>query len=58
LLNLFQLIFSPELVDLPVETRLEKIVKQMTVVRSETSALSSKDETSTPYDDIGNILQL
>ncbi|CAO3692373.1 unnamed protein product [Umbelopsis ramanniana] len=47
-----------ELVDLPVETRLEKIVKQMTVVRSETSALSSKDETSTPYDDIGNILQL
>ncbi|KAI9288947.1 CTLH/CRA C-terminal to lish motif domain-containing protein [Umbelopsis sp. AD052] len=47
-----------ELVDLPVETRLEKIVKQMTVVRSETSALSSKDETSIPYDDIGNILQL
>ncbi|KAH8554084.1 CTLH/CRA C-terminal to lish motif domain-containing protein [Umbelopsis sp. PMI_123] len=47
-----------ELVDLPVETRLERIVKQMTVVRSEISALSSKDETSTPYDDIGNILQL
>ncbi|KAG2180554.1 hypothetical protein INT44_003558 [Umbelopsis vinacea] len=59
LLILFQCFFFPtELVDLPVETRLEKIVKQMTVVRSETSALSSKDETSIPYDDIGNILQL
>jgi len=46
------------LVNLPVETRLAKIVRQMTVVRAEISALSAKDEAPTPYDDIGNILQL
>lgn len=55
--NLYSL--SPlALVNLPVETRLAKIVRQMTVVRAEISALSAKDEAPTPYDDIGNILQL
>ncbi|KAJ2958211.1 hypothetical protein NQZ79_g6173 [Umbelopsis isabellina] len=46
------------LAHLPVETRLERIVKQMQVVRAEISAQNSKDEMPSPYDDLGNIIQL
>jgi hypothetical protein len=46
------------LANLPVETRLERIVKQMQVVRAEISAQNSKDELPSPYDDLGNIVQL